>query len=63
MDWAHDVHDWLGGHPYESTSPDEVRRFLAENNFTILREFVLPPSNGLWGAGCDEYVARRLASQ
>ena len=26
MDFYHDVHDWMGGYPYESISPDE---FLA----------------------------------
>lgn len=61
MDWAHDVHDWLGGYPYESTNPDEVKDFLASRGFTLHREFLIPPTIGLFGTGCDEYVFKRGA--
>jgi 2-polyprenyl-6-hydroxyphenyl methylase/3-demethylubiquinone-9 3-methyltransferase len=59
MSWSHDIHDWLGGYPYESASPDEVHALLERLGFRIVREFVHVPSHGRYGTGCDEYVARR----
>ena len=61
MDWSHDVHDWLGGYPYESTSPEDARKFVETCGFKMVREFVEPPALGLFGSGCDEYVARRAS--
>jgi len=37
LHWAHDVHDWLGGYPYESTDPAEVSAFLAARDFDPAR--------------------------
>lgn len=64
MDFAHDVHDWLGGYPYESTRPNEVRGRLAALGFSLeaVHE-VAPPLRGLFGSGCDEYVARRAGQE
>lgn len=60
MDWWHDQHDWLGGYPYESATPEEVRTFLAHRGFVLVRENLLPGNRrGLLGSGCDEYVFRR----
>lgn len=59
MDWSHDVHDWLGGYPYESASPESVRSFLHGLGFTMLREFLIPPGRGILGSGCNEFVAIR----
>jgi len=59
MSWFHDVHDWLGGYPYESASAESVRAFLEKLGFKIVREFVGEVGNGIWGSGCDEYVAVR----
>ena len=62
MDWHHDVHDWLGGYPYESTTPDAVRAFAAAHGLVIERMFVRPPvAFGVFGSHCDEFVARRVA--
>ena len=61
MDCAHDIHDWLGGYPYESASAGSIRSFLDELGFTVIREFVEPPGNGITGSGCDEFVAVRRA--
>lgn len=60
MSWHHDVHDWLGGYPYESASPAEVREALAALGFDLeaVHE-ARPPLAGLFGSACDEYVARR----
>lgn len=60
MDWSHDVHDWLGGYPYESATPDEVHVHLRAQDFRIVREFVTRirrHGSGLFGSQCDEYVA------
>lgn len=62
MNWHRDVHDWLGGYPYESTSREDVKAHLERLGFTISRSIERPAGLGLFGTGCDEYVCRRLAS-
>lgn len=59
MSWSHDVHDWLGGYPYESTHPKAVVDFLNQNGLTA--KLIGPDSApiGLLGTGCKEYVATR----
>ena len=60
MDWHHDVHDWLGGYPYESVLPSEVGPYLEKTGFVVERVFEnCAGGKGLFGTGCDEYVARR----
>jgi 2-polyprenyl-6-hydroxyphenyl methylase/3-demethylubiquinone-9 3-methyltransferase len=60
MDWRHDVHDWLGGYPYESTDPTTVERVLREHGFALERVFEhRAAAGGLFGSHCDEYVAVR----
>ena len=59
MNWYRDVHDWLGGYPYESASPDEVKTHLGQLGFTVIRSFERPAGLGLFGTGCDEFVCRR----
>jgi SAM-dependent methyltransferase len=60
MDWAHDVHDWLGGYPYESAEPEQILAALAALGFAPVRSFARPAAiGGLLGSHCDEYVARR----
>lgn len=58
MDFSHDVHDWLGGYPYESALAPEVDRRLAALGFRAERVFARPKSSGIFGSGCDEYVYR-----
>jgi SAM-dependent methyltransferase len=58
MDWGHDVHDWLGGYPYESVHPSEVRSFLSARGFQIIRANE-QSTIGLFGSGCNEWVAAR----
>src|SRR4051794_17906873 len=58
MDWSHDVHDWLGGYPYESASPEEVTARLDGLGLSLVRSFAEPSGgSGLLGSGCDEFVA------
>lgn len=60
MSWSHDVHDWLGGYPYESASPAQVRDFLASEDFNEVRALTgASPAFGLFGTACDEFVFRR----
>ena len=61
MDLAHDVHDWMGGYPYESITPAEVDDRMRKLGFEHVRSFTQARSLGLFGSGCDEYVYRRPA--
>ena len=63
MRWHNNVHDWLGGYPYESASPDELADFFKRAGLTIERAFAKPvAAGGLFGSHCDEYVLRRASS-
>jgi SAM-dependent methyltransferase len=60
MDFHHDVHDWLGGWPYESISPEQTDKYLSKHGFSCERKFVVGRKTlGIFGSGCDEYVYRR----
>jgi 2-polyprenyl-3-methyl-5-hydroxy-6-metoxy-1,4-benzoquinol methylase len=60
MDWSHDVHDWLGGYPYESVTPDEVQNILSKVGFVPVRSFTKTArAYGFFGTHCDEFVARK----
>jgi 2-polyprenyl-3-methyl-5-hydroxy-6-metoxy-1,4-benzoquinol methylase len=61
MDFAHDVHDWMGGYPYESISAPDVEILMQQLGFEHVRSFTTPVTIGLFGSGCDEYVYRRGA--
>ncbi|EKS36388.1 class I SAM-dependent methyltransferase [Afipia broomeae] len=58
MDFEHDVHDWLGGYPYESALAPDVDQRLSALGFKAERVFARPKSSGIFGSGCDEYVYR-----
>jgi 2-polyprenyl-6-hydroxyphenyl methylase/3-demethylubiquinone-9 3-methyltransferase len=58
MDFQHDVHDWLGGYPYEAVLAPEVEARLAKLGFKAERVLSRPMSWGFLGAGCDEFVYR-----
>jgi SAM-dependent methyltransferase len=59
MNFTHDVHDWMGGYPYESIAPTEVKVLMSELEFEHVRSNVQPYGTGVFGSGCDEYVYRR----
>ena len=64
MSFGHDVHDWLGGYPYESASAGELEAAMKKNGFTLVRKFVRTPHRtpwGFFGSGCDEFVFERSA--
>jgi 2-polyprenyl-6-hydroxyphenyl methylase/3-demethylubiquinone-9 3-methyltransferase len=60
MDFEHDVHDWLGGYPYESALAPDVDRRLVALGFKAERIFARSKSIGIFGSGCDEYVYRKI---
>ena len=39
MDFHHDVHDWLGGWPYESISPAQTDRLMQQLGLRQVRLF------------------------
>lgn len=61
MDYWHDLHDWLGGYPYEAILAPELDAMLSSLGFTPERVFARGKSLGLFGSGCDEYVYRKHA--
>jgi 2-polyprenyl-6-hydroxyphenyl methylase/3-demethylubiquinone-9 3-methyltransferase len=63
MRWHNNVHDWLGGYPYESASPDELAAFFKRTGLAVERAFAKSvAAHGLFGSHCDEYVLRRGSS-
>ncbi|HJX66812.1 MAG TPA: class I SAM-dependent methyltransferase [Polyangia bacterium] len=51
MSRVHDWIDWLGGFPFEVSTPDWVGRFYQERGFRLERDKILAN-----GHGCNEYV-------
>ena len=60
MSREHDYHDWLGGYPYESEMPADVRKFVETRGFQIAHEMLVLPDDvtghGIFGSGCDQFV-------
>lgn len=60
MNAVHDIHDWLGGYPYQSTNRQEVAEHLKPLGLEpVLERPVTVHLGGLFGTGCSEYVYRR----
>lgn len=53
--------DWLGGYPYESATPEQVRELVGDK-FELLAMFNTVPSDGRWSSGCAEYVFCRRSA-
>lgn len=62
MNFSHDVHDWLGGYPYETATAAEIHGRVCNMDFTELRSFRLPRSFGLFGSGCHEFVFQKKST-
>ncbi len=65
MDFYRDVHDWLGGYPYESISAVEIESSMADLGFIMVRSYTYAGRLGrlgLFGSGNDEYVFRRTGT-
>jgi 2-polyprenyl-6-hydroxyphenyl methylase/3-demethylubiquinone-9 3-methyltransferase len=61
MNFSHDVHDWLGGYPYETATAIDIHDSVCKMGFVEERSFPLPVSSGLFGSGCHEFVFRRAS--
>lgn len=61
MDWDHDIHDWLGGYPYESVSQQEMLTYARNHDLEVIKVIAEPPFLGVFGSSCDEYVFRKGA--
>jgi 2-polyprenyl-3-methyl-5-hydroxy-6-metoxy-1,4-benzoquinol methylase len=63
MNFWYDCVDWLGGYPYESATPDEIRKFVEGRGLSLISEYNTRATRfaGLFGAGCAEYVFARQA--
>jgi 2-polyprenyl-6-hydroxyphenyl methylase/3-demethylubiquinone-9 3-methyltransferase len=62
MDYFNDVHDWMGGFPYESISPNDCHKFFLNLGFVVKSENIAAVgvrSLGLLGSGCDEFSYRK----
>jgi len=60
MNFSHDVHDWLGGYPYETATATELHDRVCSMGFTEERSFRLPKTFGLFGSGCHEFVFQKM---
>jgi SAM-dependent methyltransferase len=61
MHFTHNVHDWMGGYPYESISSSEVETLMQLLGFARLQGMATPTTIGFFGSGCDEYLYRRTS--
>jgi SAM-dependent methyltransferase len=60
MTISNDIHDWMGGYPYESATTEEIERFVAGLDFQLLRCFPVKVNlAGALGVGCSEFVFQR----
>jgi 2-polyprenyl-6-hydroxyphenyl methylase/3-demethylubiquinone-9 3-methyltransferase len=62
MEFEHNVHDWMGGYPYESISAPEVEALMQALGFTRVSSMATPLTIGFFGSGCDEYLYRRTGN-
>ena len=50
----HDMHDWLGGLPFEVSTPTKISDFLSRRGFRCYK------INTVGGrAGCNEFIFRK----
>lgn len=52
-----DVVDWVGGYPYEVSTPDEIFEFYRDRGFTLTKL-----NCGRVGLGCNQFVFQRTGS-
>jgi 2-polyprenyl-6-hydroxyphenyl methylase/3-demethylubiquinone-9 3-methyltransferase len=57
MNFSHDLHDWLGGYPYETATVDQLSTRIGAMGFRQTRAFPMRvAAKGLFGSGCHEIV-------
>jgi hypothetical protein len=59
MGCEYDLHDWMGGYPYESILAPEVETLMRPLGFERVHGMATPLTTGIFGSGCDEYLYRR----
>lgn len=59
MNFFTDIHDWLGGYPYESATPEEIVGFFDKLGFDLVRDLRAPESPGVFGAGMGQFTFER----
>jgi len=62
MDYHNDVHDWLGGYPYESIKAKQCQKFFEKRGFHLYYSNIKKVSKtlGLFGSGCDEFSFKKI---
>lgn len=61
MNYYNDLHDWLGGYPYESIIPQDCYARMQELGFELAYDNLIPvKAMGIFGTGCDEYSFTRI---
>ena len=60
MKWYTDVIDWIGGYPYESATPDEIRDFVEAMGFRLEQTAKTKNKSGFLGSGNAEYLFRKI---
>lgn len=57
MDFYKDIHDWLGGYPYETILPANCRHFFTEKGFVLSQQKIHNEGISIAiSSGCDEYL-------
>lgn len=51
MNFYHDVIDWVGGYPYEYASKRQIKKYVQNKGFRLIKFFKSPVPTG-----CNEYV-------
>ena len=60
MDFYKDIHDWLGGYPYEAITPEECRLFFSKNGFKLVKQKIVKEGvSKAFSSGCDEYLFQK----
>lgn len=54
MSYWHDIVDWVGGYPYEVSTPDEIFDYYKARGFVLTKLLA-----GGVGLGCNEFVFKR----
>ena len=60
MSFFHDVHDWLGGYPYESISESKLTNLLLKIGFEKIRTIPYNGKIGFFGTGCFEVTFNKI---
>lgn len=61
MDYFCDLHDWLGGYPYESISPKSFNDFISTIGLKIQKQSICNEGFGLTGSGVNEYLVYKTS--